>query len=827
MDQYRSNYIQAQKKAMEVILLKKNSYLANVRSGDVSINSGQFFTPAIRSWKSVEGYRAKENEADTAACLNQAAFSWIRGTQGGCAVFVMDKVQGRTKVLYGSTRAFGDALSSNIPECRITDSRWDGCAYQYNGIMVGTLSSLHIADSFITAETGNCYMACIVIPVEDGEILDKIRENEKILGYLDRYKSYQRTYGNASRRIEEIEIPDVVRAIAILKEENQYLLQNMGKGFARGCIRFGAEDAETFKRMADVLRSNMNYSADSQAEFEPIRIMEVSGVHRGVRECLAIPKIYVSNSTIHEWVSMISWQMIDDFAQFCSMPMRSCIGFYVKNYKIDNNSADVFPVVRVISDDAISIGTLEETSTPATIPMTSLYSHMFITGATRSGKTTTVKRIIKALNDRGIPALVIEAAKKEYIKLLPEIPGLRVLTPGIDGEQLYVNPLQVEDGTLIENHVDAVVRAITAATDGEHPIPEALEGLLKQTYSKAGWEYGMIAYTDREKPFPTLRDAYNNIPEYIHNHAKYGPEVKQNLEGALTLRTESLYTGALGRTFSRAFGISAKELLEMPTVIELADFSDSGTEFLMNVLLFKLYGYVSRLEESQSLRRIIVVEEAHNVFRNTISDDNGRARNNEYFERMLAEISSSGTGMILCDQRPSIMSDAVMANTSVKITHSLSSADDCNIISSALRLSNAQKERLSELTCGKCLIGLRGYFGVQYTSVEALGKTCNINPACHICSCRFRCRSAAVENMLNSMEESMIRYHISKIQSNPYNTAALTINIDNMLKDLNVSAAEQTKKCLLGKLLHRYGNGSYQEKRVIINSYASYLKGGN
>ena len=85
---------------------------------------------------------------------------------------------------------------------------------------------------------------------------------------------------------------------------------------------------------------------------------------------------------------------------------------------------------------------------------------------------------------------------------------------------------------------------------------------------------------------------------YIRSHARYGAEVKQNLEGALTLRTENMYTGALGRSFSKPFGITAEELLETPTVIELADFSDTGTEFLMNILLFKLHCYISRLPES-------------------------------------------------------------------------------------------------------------------------------------------------------------------------------------------------------------------------------------
>ena len=66
---------------------------------------------------------------------------------------------------------------------------------------------------------------------------------------------------------------------------------------------------------------------------------------------------------------------------------------------------------------------------------------------------------------------------------------------------------------------------------------------------------------------------------------------------------------------------------------------------------------------------------------------------------------------------------------------------------------------------------------------------------------------------------------ISKIQANLYNTVALSKNIDCMLHDLNVSAAAVTKCCLLGVLLQKYGTISYQESRVILNSYNQYLKG--
>lgn len=247
----------------------------------------------------------------------------------------------------------------------------------------------------------------------------------------------------------------------------------------------------------------------------------------------------------------------------------------------------------------------------------------------------------------------------------------------------------------------------------------------------------------------------------------------------------------------------------------------------MNILLFKLHCYISRLPESNTLKRVIVVEEAHNVFRKTISEDSSRARSNDYFEKMLAEISASGTGMILCDQRPGIMSDAVIANTSVKVVHALTAAKtDLDLMASSLGLSSTQADRIMEFDKGICLIGIRGIPGVQHVKVKPLVQGRNTNPACHICASRFRCRKTSVLKMIQSMDEGQVRYHLSKIQANPYNTAILSHNIDCMLRDLNVSAAAATKCCLLGVLLQKYGTVSYQESRVILNSYNQYLKGG-
>ena len=779
---------------------------------------------------SIEGFRAKEDENETKEAVRRAAYGWLRGANSNCSAFVMDRYDNETRVLYGtgSNTDLQSIFSAAVPECIVQNVDWEGHSYAYNGILSGTITSDGFSDTFANMQGSEFYIACVVIPVNDDEVWEKVRENEVLIRYLEKFKSFQRVYGNATRRTEEIFIPEIVQAILHLKDENMFLSNNMGRGFVRSCIRFGASDRETYNNLGMVLRSCMNYDSNNQEGFEPIRILAVHGNIGGFRGCLGVPRINILNNAYNGYADLVSWQTIQDIEKFCSMPVNSYYGFYVRNNNVTENTLTVFPVTRPIRELGINIGSVINSSVPAVIPLSALYSHMLISGATRSGKTTTVKKIVKGLYDKGIPCLIIEAAKKEYIGLLSEIPDLRVLTSGSDGIQLFINPLQVEPGILIENHVDAVVRAITASTAGEHPIPEALEGLLKLTYEKVGWRYGMMAYEDKQKPFPTFRDAYNNIPEYISTHARYGAEVKQNLEGALTLRIEKMYTGALGRSFSKAFGITAKELLETPTVIELSGFSESGTEFLMNILLYKLHCYIARLPESSTLKRVIVVEEAHNVFRKTISEESSRARSNDYFEKMLAEISASGTGMIICDQRPSIMSDAVIANTSVKVVHALTEAkSDIDLMASSLGLSNTQAGRIEEFNNGICLIGIRGVPGVQYAKVNPLPNGENQNPACYICNGRFRCRKVSVLTMIQSMDESRVRYHISKIQANPYNPEIVSQNIDNMLRDLNVSAAQVTKCCLFGFLLQRYGTISFQELRVILNSYNQYLKGGS
>lgn len=521
-----------------------------------------------------------------------------------------------------------------------------------------------------------------------------------------------------------------------------------------------------------------------------------------------------------------SLQSVETVASSCLPPLASCPGYNLKHPIENETCRDIFPVVRPIQAEGIPLGKILGSGDAAVIPFSSLLCHSVLFGATSTGKTNAVATILmESWNQKQTPFVVLEAAKKEYHTLLGRIPGLAVYTPGADGQPLQINPLRPEDGVLIENHVAAVSLALTAATGAEHPIPEAFNGLLKETYRRFDWEYGTSAYTDYAKPFPTFADVLNGLDDYIGRHARYGEEVRQNLTGALQLRAETMASGALGRIFSEPFGVTARDLLSVPTVIELADFSEESAAFLINVLLFRFQSYLERLPGSGTLKRLIVLEEAHNVFRRTAAEDSSLARSNLAFDKLFAEIRASGTGLLLSDQRPSLMPDSVMANTAVKLCLGMESEQDRQVMRGAMDLSTLQRRALRTFQTGECLLSLRGTTGVFHLQTDLIDLPQTYTAACLVCGNRFRCRKKAVETLLGAMDAGKVKYHLSKICANPYNLPVLADNIEQMLCDLSITAAASTRLCLLGKLLQEarvpMGTG-----RQIVTAYWNHLKGG-
>lgn len=825
MDYMRKKYIEMQELAEKIIAIKKGGCMDDISSSDICLDNNSYI-PSISKWFRLKGFRMNLDRESTMDHLGTAVNKWIRSSTGtgSDAAYVISCNAGNMSFLYGlNNDVVMSSFRSNVSECDICKVTPNLNGFNYNGIFTGTFSANGLADSLIAAKIRDYYIACIFTPVSDSEIHKLLDTNRMYCNILEEYKTYQRVYGNQSKRVENVSLPVVNHALEVLKEEMEYIEANIGKGFVRAVIRFGSDSEDNYRLLSAIISESFNF--ERRNGLEPVRGFRLNNINDGLGNILAVPYVCIRNKGFSGNIHTLTLQSSENIGTFCIPALSSSTGFYIRNYNVDENSIDDFPLIEMQNGKKLLLGKSLHNGECAGIPCEKLGQHSFVTGSTGSGKTTTVKKILCDAYKKNIPFVVIEAAKKEYFTLMSCIPELQIYTAGTDGRKLAFNPLQPEDGVLIENHVAAVVRALLACTGGEHPIPEAFNGLLKQTYKDFGWEYGQLSYTDEYKPFPTFRDVFANVDKYIANHAHYGTEVKQNLTAALSLRTETMYDGALGNLFANNCGLQSKELLETPCVIELSDFSEESVAFLMNILLFKFQCYLSHKPETTELKRIIAVEEAHNVFRKTSMEDTGRALSNNYFDKMLAEIRSSGTGLIISDQRPGLLSEAVMANTAVKVIHGLSEYEDRELVGLAANLSSFQIKRLSELKAGEGLIAIRGIHGVQHVIVDMIENAHKYNSSCHICSNRFRCKKTAVENMLNGMDLELIKYHVTKIMASPYNPRILESNITDMLRALNIVATSGTKLCFLGEVLNRYGDASLSEQRVITQTFTDYLGG--
>lgn len=823
MDNYK---LLQEKKALAkadlVLSCKRGNYLDGSLAFSRSNSYVDFSSETYRLLK----YRAGNDDAHTEAMLIDAISKWIKGSTAEdnyAAAFTIKKGHnGESNILYSSSSPKNRPYTyfSSIPECMFQkDISPKQQSYAIHGLLTGNMMSRGFSDLFSDSMLRDAYCSCILIPCTDAEIQKRIDANRREISELDQFKSRKIMFG--SHHEDNIPVIKIQQAITTLKQETEYLEQNEAMGFVRCAVRFGASDAANYSLIISLLHSCMtDMAVENQAAAPPVfersRIFRLPG--NSVTDCLSVPAVKIT-TPVKGCVLPFTIQDIPGAVSFCLPPRkRSKPGLIISNYNVDENSADCFPVVAIPEKRGIKIGTCEGGS--AKIPFDALTSHVFITGSTGTGKSTTVKKLLFEINEARIPFLVFEAAKQEYWRLLSAIPNLKVYGSGQDCVKLLFNPLQPEQGVLIENHVSAVVRALVAATDGEHPIPEALHGLLKMGYSRFGWEFGMTAYDDPSKPYPTFADILKCIPDYIREHAQYGPEVQKNLTAALTIRIESFSAGALAGITNVRSGLTARDLLGNSTVVELASFSPEASCFLMNILLFKVQSYLANIPESTQLKRIIVLEEAHNVFRKieTIMDQ-GRALSNEYFDKALSEIRASGTGIILVDQRPSIMSEAVIANTAVKIIHALTAAEDLKIIGESCHLSEFQTKKLSELDHGEAVIWLRGLHGLQHTRIYACREKTLKNTACLFCTARFRCWYDETMKLMLGLDDRKISLRIGLIEDHLYHLSSLRENMNLFWKAVGMTDASRIEKmCFLGLALDRYGSISLRQKRMILAS---------
>lgn len=357
---------------------------------------------------------------------------------------------------------------------------------------------------------------------------------------------------------------------------------------------------------------------------------------------------------------------------------------------------------------------------PRGIALKNLLKHMALFGLPGTGKTIRGIDLVFQLTARGIACLVFEPKRlAEYRRLKcakdhanPNLrrlaQDLRIYTPGNSISPLRFNPLFIPEGISRDEHIENLMACFRGAMPMGGPLPPILAEAMEWAYDE---------HPDPLRP-PRMIDLHEAAQRVLASKG-YSAEVNSDLRGALDVRLGVLTRRTIGRVFQCERDTpSIEQLMAGTSIIELGDLPPEQISLLV---LFLLTAVAERIGTTPRTgagpARVIMLEEAHNIVgRNTDaspSEENAdpKAYASAYVCRMLAEMRSSGTGMIILDQLPSAIAPEVTKNTGTKLSTRLTDLEDREVLVGATAGGPVELEELVRLQPGQAYLHTEGYFG--------------------------------------------------------------------------------------------------------------------
>lgn len=307
-------------------------------------------------------------------------------------------------------------------------------------------------------------------------------------------------------------------------------------------------------------------------------------------------------------------------------------------------------------------------------------------GVPGQGKSVLSMSLIIQLWKNRIPTLVIEPSKHEYRALANMFPDdVKVVRQMSD-----FNILMPPDGVDYLAWSEVVMNLLNIAC--KLPDDSALLGYYREAYLLNSVQDDFSE--PRITPLRMLK-----CYDHIMKKENFGANNKDFVKAGRS-RLESFFTYFNGRNWNtndfkiKTFNI--KSLLNVPVIIELSSISTPKMKSAwVYFILQHLYAHIQqRQSESDVLRNLLVLEEAHNILRTNMNPD---VLSN--VANILAEARALQLGVLISDQSPKTLEPNCISMAQNVFSFKIVDEEDRHIISASTDCDAAKLIKISKRNC--------------------------------------------------------------------------------------------------------------------------------
>ncbi len=544
------------------------------------------------------------------------------------------------------------------------------------------------------------------------------------------------------------------------------LEEGRNQGFWNTAAYILGEDNSTVEMVSAIVRS---VYAGQDTHLEPLRCFCFGNdpiVHQYITNMQLLPVPYDNNVAKALGATVApgeSWHAFGRLYETVSTPvntqelsvMMSLPRKDVAGLEIQKNVVEFATNPPEIPDDAryVDIGYILDigAKTPHLLKfiLDELNGHAILMGCNGVGKSVTSRAILLAMIKYGIPFLVIDPVKKDYIywadkyneehKNDKNFKPIKIYAPGLDSipdvktpiSKLKMNPFKPYAAKGAPLYLAKRISSLMGLLRQTMAMGDFLPMLLDEAvYNFTAKFFGVQTAQSNEvdpnkvKNFPTFSGLMEQIDELLESR-QYSEENTRNFKAALQTRINSLTRGWKKDFFEPDESTSAEDIFEGNAVICLDGVADNNDKAFLMALIMQAadeyrnscYTYDSSYRKTvdegrekfngKYLAHYTVIEEAHRILKvpqGTVSDaDPQRVIANKFCE-MLSEIREPGEGIMIIDQYPSRLIPDAIKNTNVKFIHKLPARDDQEAIAACMSLTNDQTRLLATLKTGDAIV---------------------------------------------------------------------------------------------------------------------------